>query len=86
MKPLVLASYAQFGVGAGGRHGHVRACGCRALSNGMENPTLLPWRPAIVDGRTPFVVTDPSTKQIENLQCGATRSLSRERCVQSSLP
>ena len=85
MKPLVLASYAQFGVGAGGRHGLVRACGCRALSNGMENPTLHPWRPAVVDRRTPFVVTDPSTKQIENLQCGATRSSSRERCVQSSL-
>ena len=85
MKPLVLASYAQFGVGAGGRCGLVRACGCRALSNGMENPTLHPWRPAVVDGRTPFVVTDPSTKQIENLQCGATRPLSRERCVQSSL-
>jgi hypothetical protein len=61
------------------------ACGCRALSNGMENPTLHPWRPAVVDGRTPFVVTDPSTKQIENLQCGATRPWSRERCVQSSL-
>ena len=85
MKPLVLASYAQFGVGAGGRHGLVRACGCRALSNGMENPTLLPWRPAVVDRRTPFVVTDRFTKQIENLQCGATRPLSRERCVQSSL-
>ena len=73
MKPLVLASYAQFGVGAGGRCGLVRACGCRALSNGMENPTLQSWRPAIVDGRTPFVVTDLSTKQIENLQCGANR-------------
>ena len=85
MKPLVLASYAQFGVGAGGRRGLVRACGCRAPSNGMEDPTLLPWRPVVVDGRTPFVVTDPSTKQIENLQCGATRPLSRERCVQSSL-
>ena len=52
----------------------------------MENPTLHPWRPAIVVRRTPFVVTDRSTKQIENLQCGATRPLSRERCVQSSLP
>ena len=61
------------------------ACACRAISNGMENPTLLAWRPAVVDRRTPFVVTDPSTKQIENLQCGATRPLSRERCVQSSL-
>ena len=64
----------------------MHACGCRALPNGMGNPTLLPWRPAIVDWRTPFVVTDPSTKQIENLQCGATRPSSRERCVQSSLP
>ena len=51
----------------------------------MEDPTLPAWRPAIVDGRTPLVVTDPSTKQIENLQCGATRPWSRERCVQSSL-
>ena len=61
------------------------ACACRATSNGMEDPTLLAWRPAIVDRRTPFVVTDPSTKQIENLQCGATRPWSRERCGQSSL-
>ena len=86
MKPLVPASYAQFGVGAGGRCGLVRTCGCRALSNGMENPTLPSWRPALVDGRTPLAVTDPPTKQIANLQCGATRSWNRERCVQSSLP
>ena len=36
--------------------------------------------------RTPLVVSDLCTKQIENLQCGATQPLCCERCVQSSLP
>ena len=61
-------------------------CGFRAPSNGMEVPTLLSWRPALVHRRTPLVVSDLCTKQIENLQCGATQPLCCERCVQSSLP
>ena len=36
--------------------------------------------------RTPLVVSDLCTKQIENLQCGATQPLCCERGVQSSLP
>ena len=62
------------------------ACGCRAPLNGMRDPTLLPWRPAVVHRRTPFVVSDLCTKQIANLHRGATRPSCRERCVQSSLP
>ena len=49
------------------------ACGCRAPLNGMRDPTLLPWRPAVVHRRTPFVVSDLCTKQIANLHRGATR-------------
>jgi len=52
-----------------------RACECRALSNGMEDPTLHLWRPAVVHRRTPFVVNALCTRQIENLQCGATRPM-----------
>ena len=55
LKPLVSALNAQFGVGAGGKCGqrkfseHLdRACVLRALSNGMENPTLFAWRPDLV--------------------------------------
>ena len=53
LKPLVSALNAQFGVGAGGKRGQDlssshRACVLRALSNGMENPTLLAWRPVLV--------------------------------------
>ena len=50
-----------------------RACGFRAPSNGMEDPTLRSWRPAVVHRRTPFVVSDLCTKQIANLHRGATR-------------
>ena len=64
----------------------MRACGCRAPLNGMRDPTLLPWRPAVVHRRTPPGVSDLCTKQIENLQCGATQPSCCERCVQSSLP
>ena len=59
VKPLVPASYAQFGVGAGRKARTPRACGFRALSNGMEIPTLLSWRPVLVHGRTPSVVPRP---------------------------
>ena len=69
------------------------ACGCRAPLNGMRDPTLLPWRPAVVHRRTPPVVSDLCTRQLtsstpmaRNLHRGATRPLCRERCVQSSLP
>ena len=93
MKSLVPAAYAQFGVGAGGRRGSPRVCGGRAPSNGMEDPTLLPWRPAVVHRRTPPVVSDLCTRQLtsstpmaRNLHRGATRPLCRERCVQRSLP
>ena len=69
------------------------ACGCRAPLNGMRDPTLPPWRPAVVHRRTPPVVSDLCTRQLmsstpmaRNLHRGATRPLCRERCVQSSLP
>ena len=73
MKLLVPAAYAQFGVGAGRRCGSPRICGGGAPSNGMEDPTLRSWRPAVVHRRTPFVVSDLCTKQIANLHRGATR-------------
>ena len=59
VKSLVPAAYAQFGVGAGGRRGSPRVCDGRAPSNGMEDPTLPPWRPAVVHRRTPPVVKRP---------------------------
>ena len=55
MKPVVPAYYAQFWVGAGGKRAGC-ACGLRAYSNGMVYPTLLPWRPVLVRGRTPIAV------------------------------
>ena len=33
-----------------------RACGFRAISNGMVTPTLFSWRPVVVRSRTPVVV------------------------------
>ena len=41
--------------------GHRRqsACGLRATVNGMADPTLFPWRPVVVRGRTPSVVFRP---------------------------
>ena len=59
VKPLVPASYAQFGVGAGWKARTPRACGRRAFLNGMRKPTLRLWRPVFVHGRTPFVVLRP---------------------------
>ena len=60
------------------------ACGCRAPLNGMRDPTLLPWRPAVVHRRTPLVVSDLCTRQLmsstpmaRNLHRGATRPLCR---------
>ena len=66
---MVPASYAQFGVGAEGRR-MIYACGRRAAFNGMETPTLLLRRPAIVQKRTPRVVIDFCTKLDVNLHCG----------------
>lgn len=65
----------------------MHACGCRALPNGMGNPTLLPWRPVVVRRRTPFVVSDLRTKQMNKpaMRCYMPL-LGHERCVQSSLP
>ena len=51
-KPVVSASNAQFGVDAAGRY--LGTCVFRAISNGMEDPTLFTRRPAFVHGRTPF--------------------------------
>lgn len=64
----------------------LRACGCRALSNGMENPTLLLWRPVLVRGRTPTVVFSARVRnRLEPaMRCGA--SSGAKRCVQRSLP
>ena len=52
MKLLVLALDAQSGVGAGGKRRLFFAYILRALPNGMENPTLLVWRPDIVQSIT----------------------------------
>ena len=72
MKPLVPAWHAQCWVGAGGKHA-LRACELRAISNGMVTPTLFSWRPVLVHSRTPCVVfSELCTKQMINLQCGAS--------------
>mgnify|MGYP000791326816 CR=1 FL=1 len=42
----------------------MRACGLRALSNGMVIPTLFPWRPAVVHRRTPLGNSGLCTKQM----------------------
>ena len=62
-------------MGAGGKRA-IRACGLRAISNGMVTPTLFLWRPVLVHSRTPCVVfSELCTKQIMNLQCGASAPL-----------
>ena len=66
---MVPASYAQFGVGAEGRRSFY-ACEIRAAFNGMKVTTLLLWRPAVVQRRTPHVVSDFCTKLDVNLHCG----------------
>ena len=86
MKPLVFASYAQFGVGAGRRCGSPRICGGGAPSNGMEDPTLPLWRPAVVHRRTPPVVKRPVYEADDEPAMRCYPALCRERCVQSSLP
>jgi len=52
MKSLVLALNASLGWVLGGRT--MYPCGFRAVSNGMENPFLLPWRPVFVAHPTPL--------------------------------
>ena len=86
MKLLVLAYYAQFWVGAGGKPGFACACGLRALSNGMVIPTLFPWRPAVVHRRTPPVVKRPVYEADDEPAMRCYPALRRERCVQRSLP
>ena len=86
MKPLVPAANAQFGVGAGWKARTPRACGFRAFPNGMGRATLLPWRPVLVHGRTPFAVTDLCTTQGRNLYCGATRPRAVNAVCRCSLP
>ena len=83
MKPLVPALNAQFGVGAGGKRGldlcFGRACVLRALSNGMENPTLFTWRPVLVRDSLDMhteIISLACSGQIPydsgvNLHCGA---------------
>ena len=71
MKPLVPASYAQFGVGAGGRRNN--ACGFRATFNGMKIPTLLLRRPAFVQ----IVIPSSGSSDFVRggaLTCNAVRS------------
>ena len=53
MKPLVPASYAQFGVGAE-RKAHIALADSRAFLNGMGKPTLRLRRPGRVHRRTPL--------------------------------
>ena len=86
MKPLVSAWYAQCWVDAGGKHA-LRACELRAISNGMVTPTLFSWRPVLVHSRTPCVVFfELCTKQIMNLQCGASVFIGRNAVCRRSLP
>lgn len=83
MKSLVLASYAQFGVSAGGRRNNY-ACGGRAVFNGMKIPTLPLWRPAVVQTRTP----QWSKRRLYEVGCKPAMRCKGlpECCVQSSLP
>lgn len=66
--------------------GRSGACGLRASPNGMGVTTLFPWRPALVPGVLPWMVSDLGTERAMNPRCGATRPLRRERCARSSLP
>ena len=86
MKPLVFAWYAQCWVDAGGKR-VLSACELRAISNGMVTPTLFSWRPVLVHSRTPCVVFfELCTKQIMNLQCGASVFIGRNAVCRRSLP
>ena len=52
----------------------------------MGVTTLFPWRPALVPGVLPWMVSDLGTERDTNPRCGATRPVRRERCARSSLP
>lgn len=53
----------------------------------MEDPTLRSWRPAVVRWRTPLVVKRPAYEaDVMKPALRCYPALSRERCVQSSLP
>ena len=64
----------------------LNACGLRAISNGMVTPTLFPWRPVLVRGRTPTVVSGSVYEADLNLQCGASRHGARNAVCRCSLP
>ena len=61
----------------------MHACGCRAPLNGMRDPTLLPWRPAVVHRRTPLVVSDLCTKQMTPFSDGKKPAM---RCYPAVVP
>lgn len=84
VKLLVSAWDAQSWVDAGRKR--ICACGLRAISNGMDTPTLFPWRPALVCGRTPLVVIGSVYEADLNLQCGASRLRARNAVCSCSLP
>ena len=52
----------------------------------MVTPTLFPWRPALVRGRTPNVVSGSVYEADLNLQCGASRLRVRNAVCSRSLP
>ena len=85
MKPLVPASYAQFGVGAGGRHELVMP------ADPGRFPMAWKIRPCFCGDLLLWGNVLPCGKRLRheadlNLQCGVVRPLRRKRCVQSSLP
>ena len=52
----------------------------------MDTPTLFPWRPVLVRGRTPTVVSGSVYEADLNLQCGASRHGARNAVCRRSLP
>ena len=85
VKPLVLASYAQFGVGAGGRHELVMP------ADPGRFPMAWKIRPYFCGDLLLWGNVLPCGKRLRheadlNLQCGVIRPLRRKCCVQSSLP
>ena len=84
-KPVVPAANAQFGVGAGGRR--LGVCVFRAISNGMEETTLLMRRPDLVRRSTSNGNAACVRLRIEPAaRCILRRIFAAGRCVQSSLP
>ena len=85
MNPVVSASYAQFGVDAGGRR--LSPADRRAAPNGMgiHDPASAETG-YCAEAYSRCGSSDFCTIPDRNLHCGATRLLRRERCVQRSLP